>query len=283
MLAARASLWRMVFARIPGGCVEPLLDGFGSDARVPHARARSASLRQPRCHSQACEVDCDAGSQTSVGVRHSPILVMDGRALRRRGPDPHLLTRSAPYGAWHTGCVHLRQPGQRGCPGRPIRRRCRVMSRRRVRGGLIAVALVLALADCQASGGGPDTAVGRPRSAVAGGRPAGADEGGATRIAAESRLDGLLGAGIGRALDSRSQVLQADTIERTLEIAPSGAVATWSNPRNGTHGTVRLVRSYRSPTGDYCREFEQSVTIGGRLRQSHETACRQADGTWRMQ
>jgi len=151
-----------------------------------------------------------------------------------------------------------------------------------VRGCLVAVTLVLALADCQAGGSGPDTAVGSPRGAVAGSRPAAADESAAARAAAGARLDGLLGAGIARALDSGSQVLQADTIDRTLEIAPPGAVATWSNPRNGAHGTVKLVRSYLSPAGDYCREFEQTVTIGGRLRQSQGTACRQPDGTWRM-
>jgi surface antigen len=118
--------------------------------------------------------------------------------------------------------------------------------------------------------------------AAAGGLIGAAAGGGGAGIAAGTLLGGLIGAGIGQALDQRSQRLQAETVHRTLETAPSGTVTTWANPDNGTEGTVSPVRTYRNPAGDYCREFEQTVTIGGQPQRSYGTACRQPDGTWRM-
>ncbi|HLN26020.1 MAG TPA: hypothetical protein VK558_18780 [Patescibacteria group bacterium] len=33
---------------------------------------------------------------------------------------------------------------------------------------------------------------------------------------------------------------------------------------------------------DNCREYQSTVTIGGAVQRTHGTACRQADGTWRI-
>jgi surface antigen len=156
------------------------------------------------------------------------------------------------------------------------------MSRRSVRGCLV-IMLVIALAGCQAGGGiGQGTAIGGLGGAAAGGLLGAAAGGGGAGIAAGTILGGLLGAGIGHALDLQSQRVQAETVHRTLETAPSGTVSTWANPDEGTLGTVRPLRTYRNPAGDYCREFQQTVTIGGQPQQSYGTACRQPDGTWRM-
>src|SRR5262245_27946049 len=156
------------------------------------------------------------------------------------------------------------------------------MSCRGIRGWPV-LALAIALAGCQAGGGvGPDIAIGGLGGAAAGGLLGAAAGGGGAGIAAGTILGGLLGAGIGQVLDQRSQRLQAETVFRTLETAPSGTVTTWANPDNGTQGAVSPVRTYRNPAGDYCREFEQTVTIGGQPQRSYGTACRQPDGTWRM-
>lgn len=39
---------------------------------------------------------------------------------------------------------------------------------------------------------------------------------------------------------------------------------------------------YRSGNGQQCREYQSSVTIGGRPQPVYGTACLQADGTWRI-
>jgi surface antigen len=156
--------------------------------------------------------------------------------------------------------------------------------------GWIVVLLTLTLVGCQTAGGpgvggtgvGTATAIGGLGGAAAGGLLGAALGGGGTGIAAGTILGGLLGVGIGYALDQRSQQLQAQTVARSLETAPSGTTATWVNPDNGIQGTVTPVRTYQTQTGTYCREFQQTIIVGGQPQQAHGTACRQPDGSWRI-
>jgi hypothetical protein len=39
---------------------------------------------------------------------------------------------------------------------------------------------------------------------------------------------------------------------------------------------------YRAPSGQYCREYQSTVTVGGQPQPSYGTACLQPDGTWRV-
>jgi hypothetical protein len=34
--------------------------------------------------------------------------------------------------------------------------------------------------------------------------------------------------------------------------------------------------------GDYCREYQWTVTVGGKTNETYSTACRQADGSWKV-
>ncbi len=42
------------------------------------------------------------------------------------------------------------------------------------------------------------------------------------------------------------------------------------------------VRTYRTPAGMYCREYQQTVVVGGQPQQGYGTACRKPDGSWRV-
>jgi surface antigen len=145
-------------------------------------------------------------------------------------------------------------------------------------------ALLLVLVGCAGPGGGPGggTAIGGLGGAAAGGLLGAALGGGATGIAAGTIIGGLLGAGIGSALDTNSQRAMNQTVQRSLESTPSGTASSWRNPDNGNNGSVTPVRTFQNSQGSYCREFQQTVTIGGREERSFGTACRQADGSWRI-
>jgi hypothetical protein len=39
---------------------------------------------------------------------------------------------------------------------------------------------------------------------------------------------------------------------------------------------------YRAPNGEYCREYQSTVTIDGQPQPSYGTACQQPDGSWRV-
>jgi surface antigen len=37
-----------------------------------------------------------------------------------------------------------------------------------------------------------------------------------------------------------------------------------------------------SRTGAYCREYQTTVTVGGKSEQAYGTSCRQPDGSWQI-
>lgn len=64
--------------------------------------------------------------------------------------------------------------------------------------------------------------------------------------------------------------------------APVGQQIAWYNPESGTQGTIVPVREGRDSSGSACREYQQTVTIGGKTERAYGTACKQADGSWKI-
>ena len=64
--------------------------------------------------------------------------------------------------------------------------------------------------------------------------------------------------------------------------APIGETIAWSNPDSGNRGAVTPVREGTSSSGRYCREFQQTIVVGGETQSGYGTACRQPDGSWRI-
>ena len=54
------------------------------------------------------------------------------------------------------------------------------------------------------------------------------------------------------------------------------------DPDSGNTGAVTPVRTYQTSTGQYCREYTQTITIGGEKHKSYGTACRESDGSWKI-
>jgi hypothetical protein len=75
--------------------------------------------------------------------------------------------------------------------------------------------------------------------------------------------------------------------QRAHEAAQIGATAArlgetvvWRD--GNAAGGVTALREGTSASGAYCREFRQTVTIGGRTEEAYGTACRAPDGAWRL-
>ena len=62
--------------------------------------------------------------------------------------------------------------------------------------------------------------------------------------------------------------------------APVGSTIAWDDA--GAAGSVSVLREGRSSSGKTCREFQQTVTVGGRSEQAYGTACLQPDGAWQI-
>jgi surface antigen len=148
------------------------------------------------------------------------------------------------------------------------------------------MAIGLVLGGCAESGGpGTKETVGGVGGAVAGGllgSQIGSGRGQLVATAAGAVLGGLAGTSIGRSLDRADRLEAQRTTQHALEHNETGQASSWENPDSGHRGSVQPTETYRRDDGTYCREYQQTVIIGGQQEQAYGTACRQPDGTWKV-
>jgi surface antigen len=94
----------------------------------------------------------------------------------------------------------------------------------------------------------------------------------------EFRARGELAAVAAR--EAEDQRILSDTIERALERAASGEAVAWRNPDSGSYGEVVPVRTYRSKSNHWCREYLASKVTGDIEEKTRAIACRAGNGDW---
>ena len=148
--------------------------------------------------------------------------------------------------------------------------------------GILALLLVVGLAGCQTSAPGEKAIVGGLGGATVGGLLSAGLGASPAAIAGSVILGGLVGGAIGDRLDAADKRQASEAAARALESAPSGQSVAWNNPDTNHSGTVTPTNTYQSTSGQYCREYQQTITIDGQPHQSYGTACRQPDGSWKV-
>ncbi len=103
-----------------------------------------------------------------------------------------------------------------------------------------------------------------------------------TATIAGTLLGGVLGNSIGGSLDRADMMMYHDTSQRALETAQPGQTLPWKNAQTGNSGSVTPKAYYKNADGDYCREYTQSIVVGGKKQDAFGTACRQPDGSWKI-
>lgn len=149
--------------------------------------------------------------------------------------------------------------------------------------GMVA-ALALSLSACQSGTSGNETG-GLLLGAAAGGllgSQIGSGSGQLAAVAIGTLAGAYLGGQLGQYLDEQDQASHSATTQQTLEYEPSGTTSSWSNPDRGTQGSVTPMSTYQTGAGQYCREFQSTITVDGRTEYATGTACRQPDGSWRI-
>ena len=141
-------------------------------------------------------------------------------------------------------------------------------------------AIAVLLSGCNAYG--PKAQIGGLGGAAAGGLIASQVSGSPEAIAAGVILGGLFGGAVGNSLDNADRQYMQQTSQQSLEYAPSGQTAVWRNPDSGNSGTITPVSTYQTSSGGYCREYQQTVQVGGQSQDGYGTACRQPDGSWKV-
>lgn len=101
-------------------------------------------------------------------------------------------------------------------------------------------------------------------------------------IIGSSILGGLAGSEVGRSLDKADITYHNRTNQRALESNKAGIPSSWKNPDSGASGTVTPTKTFQQ-NGQYCREYTQSISVGGQAEKAYGTACRRPDGTWQVQ
>jgi surface antigen len=152
------------------------------------------------------------------------------------------------------------------------------------KGMIAALLMVFAVSACENSDYGTKQTVGAVLGAAGGGllgSQFGSGRGQLAATAAGAVLGGLLGSEVGRSLDETDR-LRAQQAYTQASSAPVGETIRWNNPDSGNYGYVTPVRDGTSTSGAYCREFQQTVVIGGKTETAYGTACREPDGSWRI-
>jgi len=150
---------------------------------------------------------------------------------------------------------------------------------------IIVAATVGLLAGCTATGGQKQTG-GAVLGGLAGGLAGSQIGGGEGRLWATGAgvlLGALIGSEIGASLDRADQA----ALERNTRVAwepstPIGRPIVWDNPNNGNRVVVTPTREGSTNYGSYCREYQQTITVGGRTEEAYGTACQQPDGSWKI-
>lgn len=158
---------------------------------------------------------------------------------------------------------------------------------------IIALILTTLLISCTNPDGSPMTGndfftkenVGGLVGAAAGawaGSNVGKGSGNTAAIAAGTLGGLLIGRNIGASLDRADQMAIHNTTQYSLENSKTGVATSWNNPDSGNNGQITPVRTYQV-NQSYCREFTQTINIGGKTEEAYGTACRREDGTWEIQ
>jgi surface antigen len=142
-----------------------------------------------------------------------------------------------------------------------------------------ALALSVALLGGCASWSSGDT--GTVLGGIAGGA-AGSQIGSGSGTTIATVVGTLAGAALGRRVGNNFGQKDRREFGSALESNSTGNTSNWTNPDTNSDYSVTPTRTYQQ--GDRpCREFTMNANVNGKPEKVTGTACRQSDGTWKVQ
>ncbi|MGD2111855.1 MAG: glycine zipper 2TM domain-containing protein [Gammaproteobacteria bacterium] len=144
----------------------------------------------------------------------------------------------------------------------------------------IALAGTLTVSGC-ATYQGPQEQTGMVIGGILGGvlgNQVGGGHGRTAAIIAGTLAGAAIGGAIGHNMDANDRMRMG----QTLETVRTGVPTRWHNPDTNSDYTMVPTDTYETATGP-CREYIIDAVIGGRKEKVYGTACRQPDGSWKVQ
>lgn len=146
----------------------------------------------------------------------------------------------------------------------------------------MTLAAVTALGGCAANNTGrANEQAGVVIGAIAGGllgSTMGKGSGKTAAIMAGTVAGAIIGGRIGQSMDATDRL----KTNNVLETVPDNRSTTWHNPNSGYEYTVTPTKTVEYEEGP-CREYVVKAKIGGKLEDVYGTACRQPDGSWKIE
>jgi surface antigen len=91
-------------------------------------------------------------------------------------------------------------------------------------------------------------------------------------------IGGIIGGAIGAALDEEDRKMLAQSTQTAFT---SGKTQSFSNPKTGVRGSVRVTATRTNPDGRHCRTVKQDVRVkDGRTASETVSACKGPGGEW---
>ena len=145
----------------------------------------------------------------------------------------------------------------------------------------LMVLATLSLSACMEDAGNKEmlgTATGAILGGVAGAQ-FGKGSGQLVGVGLGALLGSMVGSEFGKSLD-KADMAYANSASERAATAPVGQTISWNNPQSGNSGTITPVRDGTASDGRYCREYTQTIYVGGQKQSGVGQACRNPDGSW---
>lgn len=155
---------------------------------------------------------------------------------------------------------------------------------KRIKLAFVPILLAFSLSACVTDGMGTKQTWGTILGAAGGGVAGsqfGKGDGRLIGVAIGTMAGAFIGSEIGSSLDKADQMAIAKQTQNALEYTPNNQQVVWNNPNTGVQSVVVPTNTYQTNTG-YCREYQNTIMIGGKEEVAYGKACRQPDGSWKI-
>ena len=149
-----------------------------------------------------------------------------------------------------------------------------------VKKSLVCLPVLGLLAACAMGGGGADVGGGPVVGEKQPKPPVTDDNSRLLALSVGAVAGSQLGGNVGRQLTGTDRARMQESTQRALETGTSGEAVFWNNADSGNSGSTTPQARFTTSGGTTCREFQQSITVGGENATAYGTACRQPDGHW---
>ena len=92
----------------------------------------------------------------------------------------------------------------------------------------------------------------------------------------------LAGAALGRRIGDNFGQRDRQQFGSALETNQTGSTSSWTNPDTNDNYSVTPTNTYNNGSQP-CREFTMNANVEGKPEKVNGTACRQSDGSWKVQ